>query len=979
MMTHRHAAARQRALALSLVALTLLSATAEAQFSYKASATHRVNGEEIFGQRENSPAGINLPTIDATTDIQTFFDDRPSPRAGQLWTYADPTGAVRVSIDKSVAGFQFYENRQFSGIDAFPYHIAAVDWRREFIKTTQARRTSTVLPSKVELYSPLAFAEDPLSTIPEFQPFADFIFTITVCHLGPTIFEDRTQEDLVRETSCRMALSQIASLRGFTNFYSASGNPRFQLESIGAENGPISSSGAVTSGPGSSPGPIPFRIQRRDPLDYTVRLQYGRYVHELDVSWIPDGHAYSVAYNLFSRGGADSDQYMQVYLADPLSPEGPGSGIVTINADPPVMPGDLPTNSRQCDTTFDGDRFDVDGALVTDRYTGLTWQRCSIGTVFIDNDTIDDFTDDRCGLTATTTNNWQDALQSAAGDTTANLTDWRVPNVKELESLTASCAGAQIEPQVFPDTIANVAYWTSTPDARTRIAGISSWAVNFASGDINSKARTAALATRLVRDSGLTPVAPLPAISIGSAEVSEGDSGSRPLIFELELSDALPNEITVDYTATSPNNNAEANVDYTPVSGTVRFAPGERQQTIEVPVLGDTNVERNEILYVSLANQSPGMRLASLRGIGTIVDDEPVLAFDTPTTRIGEGDLAEQRVALVPVRLSRPAPVPVTVDFSLSDGTAVVGTDVVATAGTLTFATGEDLATISVTTIGDDLVENDESVVLTLANPVGAKLSSPLDGVLTEEVVVTDDDGRATYAALNDTGITECATTESGFLTCPQTGYPNQDADTGRDADPANSGSGLAGFTFVKRDATGVPLAQQFGSYFSTPWSCVEDTVTGLYWEVKTPNRSTFEENDLYSARWQYSWFNSTGVNDGGDPGDNNGGNCIDSDSCDIEKYVAAVNAEALCGFDDWRVPSVDEFFTIVNMRLNDWRLDVSYFPNLTLSSGSRGSAWTATPVPDMPTQAYYFNRNGASTLSKTFTYPVRLVRGGSQ
>lgn len=71
--------------------------------------------------------------------------------------------------------------------------------------------------------------------------------------------------------------------------------------------------------------------------------------------------------------------------------------------------------------------------------------------------------DDRCTVAGDTDSNWQEALQQAANDTGAGHADWRLPNVKELESIAElSCHWPAIEIAPFPDTPAEL-FWSSTP------------------------------------------------------------------------------------------------------------------------------------------------------------------------------------------------------------------------------------------------------------------------------------------------------------------------------------------------------------------------------------------------------------------------------------------------------------------------------------------------------------------------------------
>ncbi|MDH4047935.1 MAG: DUF1566 domain-containing protein [Gammaproteobacteria bacterium] len=89
---------------------------------------------------------------------------------------------------------------------------------------------------------------------------------------------------------------------------------------------------------------------------------------------------------------------------------------------------------------------------------------------------------------------------------------------------------------------------------------------------------------------------------------------------------------------------------------------------------------------------------------------------------------------------------------------------------------------------------------------------------------------------------------------------------------------------------------------------CVLDTRTSLVWEVKS------DEPGLRDWRNTYSWFNPNEAHRELDyRGLQNGGVCVASE-CDTWDYVRAVNAMELCGFNDWRVPTKDEFFSISDL-----------------------------------------------------------------
>lgn len=74
------------------------------------------------------------------------------------------------------------------------------------------------------------------------------------------------------------------------------------------------------------------------------------------------------------------------------------------------------------------------------------------------------------------------------------------------------------------------------------------------------------------------------------------------------------------------------------------------------------------------------------------------------------------------VTLSAASGKAVSVDYSTFNGTATSGSDYVAVSGTVTFNPGETTKTISLTVLGDSLVEGTENLFLRLSNPIDAIL-----------------------------------------------------------------------------------------------------------------------------------------------------------------------------------------------------------------------------------------------------------------
>ncbi|SJM90104.1 hypothetical protein CRENPOLYSF2_1470009 [Crenothrix polyspora] len=225
---------------------------------------------------------------------------------------------------------------------------------------------------------------------------------------------------------------------------------------------------------------------------------------------------------------------------------------------------------------------------------------------------------------------------------------------------------------------------------------------------------------------------------------------------------------------------------------------------------------------------------------------------------------------------------------------------------------------------------------------------------------------------LNDTGIATCATYNEVGLACPQSNYPRQDAELGRDATLNDNSDGQAGFSFTKISSTGTELAAS-----DTNWSCVQDNVTGLMWEVKT------DDGGLHDKDWTYSWYDSNNARNGGTAGRQNGsGNCSGS-QCDTADFVAIVNAVGWCGANDWRTPTKEELRSITSYNRIAPAIDVNYFPN----TPANGEYASASSFANDSTFAWisYLNTGQISPFSKISnvgggfynSFSVRLVRDG--
>ena len=199
---------------------------------------------------------------------------------------------------------------------------------------------------------------------------------------------------------------------------------------------------------------------------------------------------------------------------------------------------------------------------------------------------------------------------------------------------------------------------------------------------------------------------------------------------------------------------AEAGSDFVHKEGTLTFAPGETSKTIRVSLLADTLSEAAEAVVVTMGN--PVNVAFELRGgsdecpwggcdasaccdCGIILD-----GAQDPTLAVADAEIAEDGGTLTfSATLSAESASDVTVSYATSDGTAVAGDDYEAASGMLTFAAGETEHEIEVAVLDDIVEEPDESLTLTLSDPVNAAL-----GDAVAKGTILDDDEASTAITL---------------------------------------------------------------------------------------------------------------------------------------------------------------------------------------------------------------------------------------
>ena len=176
-----------------------------------------------------------------------------------------------------------------------------------------------------------------------------------------------------------------------------------------------------------------------------------------------------------------------------------------------------------------------------------------------------------------------------------------------------------------------------------------------------------------------------PTVSVNDVTVTEGNSGNVNATFNVSLSTASGQAVSVNYA--TADGTATAPADYAATSGTLNFAAGETTQAGDRPRprrharRGERDVHAQPVEPVQRDDRGRD-------GVGTITDDDaqPTLSINNVT--VTEGDSGTVNATFT-VSLSAASGQNVTVDYATADGTATAPADYTATSGTLTFTAGQ--------------------------------------------------------------------------------------------------------------------------------------------------------------------------------------------------------------------------------------------------------------------------------------------------
>ncbi len=227
---------------------------------------------------------------------------------------------------------------------------------------------------------------------------------------------------------------------------------------------------------------------------------------------------------------------------------------------------------------------------------------------------------------------------------------------------------------------------------------------------------------------------PAVTLNLDPASISE-NGGTSTVTATLNRPSSAATTVTVS--ATQVGSLPAAVGDYlVSANRTLTIEAGETTSTGEVKIRAvDNNVQEADKTLTVSATATNTQGVTAPHDVTLTITDDDGPSLSIADASVAEGDADESATLTFTVTLSRPATLPVTVDWATADGTATAGTDYTAANGTLMFDTGEESKTFTVTVAGDEVDEPNETFTVTLSNELAATIT---DGAATG--TITDDD-----------------------------------------------------------------------------------------------------------------------------------------------------------------------------------------------------------------------------------------------
>ena len=471
---------------------------------------------------------------------------------------------------------------------------------------------------------------------------------------------------------------------------------------------PLSS---VTEGNGGSKT-VSLTVERSGDLSGTDTLEYalagaaGSTISGADfvggafpsgtLTFAPDQQSQTISFQILSDSVLEEDESFVVSLGNPsagstINPAAADTTVTIVNDDDQLSvsasDADLAEGENGTSTVF---TFTVSRSGFTDKATSIDWSVVGSGPQAA---SADDFVG---GLLPSGT------LEFAAGETSADI------------SIT-------VQGDFLREADEGFAVVLGTPPQGTEVA------TGTAEGTIRND------------DTGLVMAAT-------TTDLAEGDTGSSTHVFTVTRTGVTTGTTSVNWTVSGDVDAADFGGELP--SGSLTFNPGETSQTIELTVTGDTDIESSESFTVSLADASGNAEIETASAVGTILADDIELSISAVNAALAEGAAGSNQVVQFTVTRSGDIASAVSVDWSASGLSADDFAAGTAFSGSLNFAANETSKLVSLTLVGDNQLEADETLQVSLSkNAADPAFDRTWLGTDTASTLIENDDVQFTISA----------------------------------------------------------------------------------------------------------------------------------------------------------------------------------------------------------------------------------------
>ena len=247
-------------------------------------------------------------------------------------------------------------------------------------------------------------------------------------------------------------------------------------------------------------------------------------------------------------------------------------------------------------------------------------------------------------------------------------------------------------------------------------------------------------------------------VAVAPASVTEDGAGNLVYTFTRTNTSAETPALTVDFTVAG---SAGFGSDYgqtgaatfTTTAGTVTFLAGINTATVTVDPSADGTPEPDETVLLTLASGA-GYNVGSpAAATGTITNDDAgtSLAISPLTLTQAEGNTGTTPATTFTFTVTRTGSTATDVNYTLNHITTTAADFTGALSGTVSFTGAETTETITISVVGDTLVEPNEDFTVTLSVATGGATISNA----TSTGTITNDDTSSVSVAVAPTSVTE--------------------------------------------------------------------------------------------------------------------------------------------------------------------------------------------------------------------------------